>query len=81
MRAIPEPLYQQVLGIALAITNATEAGDAPARRGAYRRLRSLYRSRLGSPDPFLTEKQTDFTGGPTSEALAGCDSAGCGVSG
>lgn len=28
MRAISEPLYQQVLGIALAITNATEAGDA-----------------------------------------------------
>jgi hypothetical protein len=64
VRAIPEPLYQQVLGIALAITNATEAGDAPARRGAYRRLRSLYRSRLGSPDPFLTETLADFTGGP-----------------
>ena len=64
MRAIPEPLYQQVLVIALAITNATEAGDAPARRGAYRRLRSPYRSRLGSPDPFLTETFADYTGGP-----------------
>jgi hypothetical protein len=59
MRAIPEPLYQQVLEIALAITNTTEAGDAPARRGAYRRLRSLYRSRLGSPDSFLTETSTE----------------------
>lgn len=64
MRKIPEPLYQQVLEIALALTNATEAGNAPARRGAYRRLRSLYRSRLGSPDPFLTETLADFTSGP-----------------
>lgn len=64
MRKIPEPLYQQVLEIALALTNATEAGNAPARRGAYRRLRSLYRSQLGSPDPFLTETLADFTGGP-----------------
>lgn len=64
MRKIPEPLYQQVLEIALALANATEAGNAPARRGAYRRLRSLYRSRLGSPDPFLTETLADFTGSP-----------------
>lgn len=63
MRKIPEPLYQQVLEIALALTNATEAGNAPARRSAYRRLRSLYRSRLGSPDPLLTETLADFTGG------------------
>lgn len=64
MRKVPEPLYQQVLEIALALANATEAGNLPARRGAYRRLRSLYRSRLGSPDPFLTETLADFTGGP-----------------
>lgn len=64
MRKIPEPLYQQVLEIALALTNASESGDAPARRGAYRRLRSLHRSRLGSPDPFLTETLADFTSGP-----------------
>lgn len=64
MRKVPEPLYQQVLVLALAITNAVEAEDAPARRGAYRRLRSLYRSRLGNPDPFLTETLADFTGGP-----------------
>lgn len=40
MRKIPEPLYQQILEIALALTNVTEAGNAPARRGAYlRRIR------------------------------------------
>lgn len=64
MRKVPEPLYQQVPEIALALTNATEASNLPARRGAYRRLRSLYRSRLGSPDPFLTETLADFTSGP-----------------
>jgi len=64
MRKVPEPLYQQVLEIALALANATEAGNAPTRRGAYRRLRSLYRSRLGSLDPFLTETLADFTSSP-----------------
>lgn len=64
MRKILEPINLQVLEIALALTNATEAGNAPARRGAYRRLRSLYRSRLCSPDPFLTETLADFPSGP-----------------
>lgn len=64
MRKIPELLYRQILEIALALTNATEAGNAPVRRGAYRRLRSLYRSRLGSPDPFLTDTLAEFTSGP-----------------
>jgi len=64
VRKVPEPLYQQALEIALALTNAAEAGNAPAQRGAYRRLRSLYRSRLGSPDPLLSETQADFTGEP-----------------
>lgn len=41
MRKIPEPLYQQVLEISLALTNATEAGNASAGRGAYPRLWSF----------------------------------------
>lgn len=68
MRTVPEPLYSRVLDIALAATNASEAGDRPASRGAYRRLRSLFRSRLGSPDPFLTETLADFTLGPRTAA-------------
>jgi hypothetical protein len=68
MRTVPEPLYSRVLEIVLAATNASEAGDRPAARGAYRRLRSLFRSRIGSPDPFLTEALADHTGGPKSAA-------------
>lgn len=64
MRNIPQPLYDRILVLALRIANAIEAGNPRARRGAYRRLRTLYRSRLGQPDPFLTETLADFTTGP-----------------
>lgn len=68
MRNIPQPLYDRVLELALRIANAVEAGNPRARRGAYRRLRTLYRTRLGNPDPFLTETLADFTTGPRTAA-------------
>jgi hypothetical protein len=68
MRKMPEPLYNCVLELSLRIANAAEAEDPRARRGAYRRLRTLYRTRLGKPDPFLTETLADFTTGPRTAA-------------
>ncbi|HWU53413.1 MAG TPA: hypothetical protein VN153_11445 [Tahibacter sp.] len=40
MRKIPEPFYQQVLEIALALTNTTEAGDARAPRAYARSIKA-----------------------------------------
>lgn len=68
MRTVPEPLHGNVLALSLALANAIEAG-APARaRGALRRLGGLYRAKLTSPDPFLTETLADFTGGARAAA-------------
>lgn len=66
MRKVPEPLHAKVLELSLAIANAGERCDFAKARGAFRRLRGLYRSRRNNPDPFLTEAMADFTGGARS---------------
>jgi hypothetical protein len=65
MRNIPPRLFQQVLDLIHPITNAA---NARVRRGAYRRLRTFYQSRLGNPAPFLTETLAYFTADPRTAA-------------
>jgi hypothetical protein len=66
MRNIPPLLFQQVLDLIHPITNAA---NARVRRGAHRRLRTFYQSRLGNPDPFITETLAYFTKDPSTAAL------------
>jgi hypothetical protein len=62
-RSIPEPLYTQVLDLALKITNASEAENLIAQFDAVFELQQLYISLESSGlfDPFLTESLADFT--------------------
>ncbi|MDE2421533.1 MAG: hypothetical protein KGO49_10185 [Gammaproteobacteria bacterium] len=63
IRKIPEPLYSQVLDLALKITNASEAGDSIAQSAAFLELQEFHEElkRVGSSDPFVTETLADFT--------------------
>jgi hypothetical protein len=65
-RKVPEPLYSNVFDLALAITNASEKGDAEAQAVALNALRDLYevRSARGEADPFVTETMADYVTDP-----------------
>jgi len=63
IRKIPEPLYSQVLDLALKIANASEAEDSLSHHIAFLELQRLYEERVvaGLVEPFLTETLADFT--------------------
>ncbi len=64
IRRIPEPLYSQVLDLALKITNASEANDTVLQAAALFELQAFYEQlkASGSSDPFVTEALADYTG-------------------
>lgn len=68
MRTPPSALYDQVLDLALAITNAVEMDKEMAARTA---LTDFYRSQdaAGLSDPFLTEAVADFETDPQAAAV------------
>jgi len=68
---IPPDIYERVRELALAIVNATEAGDEVLMDVQYRNLRAYWdtQASLGRSHPFLTEALADFTEEPV-EAVA-----------
>ncbi len=63
MSSIPSEMYERVHELALAITNASEAGDTALHDSLCRTLRLYYdeQTSLGRSHPFLTEAMADYT--------------------
>ena len=63
MSSIPPDIYERVYDLALAITNASEAGDDALRDSAYETLCAFHdeQESLGRSYPFLTETLADYT--------------------
>ncbi|MBI5387461.1 MAG: hypothetical protein HZA90_22610 [Verrucomicrobia bacterium] len=63
MSNIPPDIYERVRGFAVAIANATEAGDDVLHDVHCRALRAYYdeQASRGCSHPFLTEAMADFT--------------------
>jgi hypothetical protein len=63
MSNIPPDIYERVRELALAITNASEAGDAALQDSVYQSLLAYHeeQTRLGRSHPFLTEALADYT--------------------
>ena len=66
MSNIPSDIYDRVHELALAITNASEAGDDVVHDSSYQTLRTYFdeQTRLGRSPPFLTEALADYTYAP-----------------
>jgi hypothetical protein len=63
MSSIPPEMYERVHELALAITNASEAGDAVLYDSLCQTLRAYYdeQANSGRSHPFLTEAIADYT--------------------
>jgi hypothetical protein len=63
MSNIPPDIYERVRELALAMTNASEAGDTALQDSGYQRLLAYHeeQTRLGRSHPFLTEALADYT--------------------
>ncbi len=63
MSNIPPDIYERARELAVAIVNATEAGDDALRDSHRQALRFYYdeQANLGRSHPFLTEAMADFT--------------------
>jgi hypothetical protein len=63
MSNIPRNIYERVHELALAITNASEAGDDALHDSRCQTLRAFYdeQASLGRSHPFLTEAMADYT--------------------
>jgi hypothetical protein len=70
MSNIPPDMYERVHELALAIVNATEAGDDALCDSLGHALRTYYdeQTRLGRSHPFLTEVMADYTDAPSEAA-------------
>lgn len=66
MNTIPTDIYDTVLELALAIVNASGAGDEALSASLSLRLHDYYeeQSRQGRAHPFLTEAAADFSDDP-----------------
>lgn len=64
MNGIPPDIYERVHELALAIVNASEAGDDALRVSSSQALRAYFDelAASGRSHPFLTEAVADFTG-------------------
>ena len=63
MSNIPPDIYERVRELALAITNASEAGGTTLQDSGYQSLLAYHeeQTRLGRSHPFLTEALADYT--------------------
>jgi len=63
MSNIPPDIYERVRELALAMTNASEAGDTALQDSGYQSLLAYHeeQTRLGRSHPFLTEALADYT--------------------
>src|SRR6266496_947071 len=63
MSNIPPDIYERVRELALAMTNASEAGDTALQDSVYQSLLAYHeeQTRLGRSHPFLTEALADYT--------------------
>ena len=63
MSTIPADIYERVRELALAITNASEAGDEALRDSGCQALRAYFdeQAQAGRFHPFLTEAMADYT--------------------
>lgn len=63
MSNIPPDIYERVRELALAITNASEAGDTALQDSGYQSLLAYHEEQmhLGRSHPFLTEALADYT--------------------
>ena len=63
MSSIPADIYRRVHELAVAITNASEAGDDALHDSLCLTLRAFYdeQASLGRSHPFLTEAMADYT--------------------
>ncbi len=66
MNSIPPDIYERVHELAVAITNASQAGDGPLHDASYQTLQLYFdvQTSLGRSHPFLTEALADYADDP-----------------